>query len=160
MKICYIIVMSACYIIETSYNMIDACNLVTLLMCFKEWMVCFLPNFVSHQDHLLITLPLLECCSVSHVEVMGKGLFPEFVTEIFEPSGKIVLKYCPNPHPIRIRSRSKDRPLFISRLSTLRGDLMQGPRRVFGRMPHIFRLIRQQDESDDPESQQHEPEPT
>lgn len=93
---------------------------------------------------------------MAHVEVIGRGLFPEFVTEIVGPSGKIVLKYYPNSSQIRIRPR-KAQTFLIPRLPTLRGDLMQAPRRVFGRMPHLFRLIRQQDESDDPGSQQHEP---
>lgn len=96
---------------------------------------------------------------VSHVEVIGGRLFPGFDIEILEPSGKIVLKYFPNLSPIRIRHPTAQ-PFLIPRLPLLRGGLMQGPLRAFGRMPHLFQRIRQQDESDDPGSQQHEPEPT
>lgn len=138
--------------------MIDTYNPVTILV-FQRVDCLLSANFVSHQDHHLIRLPLLEYCSVSHVEVIGGRLFPGFDIEILEPSGKIVLKYFPNPSPIRIRHH-RAQPFLIPRLPLLRGGLMQGPLRAFGRMPHLFQRIRQQDESDDPGSQQHEPEPT
>ncbi|KAK3008623.1 hypothetical protein RJ639_013810 [Escallonia herrerae] len=62
--------------------------------------------------------PCLACCSISHVQVVGRPLLPAFDVEVLDPSGRCALKYNPKAGYCGSPTKSDEGPSRFRSFST------------------------------------------
>lgn len=112
-------------------NLIEISESTSYLSWFPnvEWFFILRNNCHLFADLFFIfdKLDYYIWCSISHVQVMGRLLFPEFDVKIHHWSGKCTLKYCPQTDCYMSSPTSSPRSNSSnpSRLRTITSSIMQ-----------------------------------